>query len=188
MFKKNSLIVAICLVLTSNTAYAAGEGHAPSIGDTFIFWINFIVFYSLVFYLARKPAKKFWVDRKEKLYTDIKKSEIELEKANKLLSEATKKQELLSAEINILRNTLEHETELEVKSILRNCDVQKQNIEKQTVKTIELETIATKKQIQSNFAERVYTLASQKLKNVFTSDLDSAYRKKSFEGIKSFIK
>ena len=180
-------LILLILLAPSICLAAGGPDHVPSIADTVTYWLNFIIFSSILFYFVRKPTVNFWRTRRETLEEQILRGERELEAANAKVLEAKQLYESADKEVTEIKTTIAKETELEAAKVIESAKEQAERIKTQAARNAESENNAVKHEIQKEFAEKVYQTAKTKLKQEFTSDYDAEYRKSALSGLKNLI-
>ena len=95
------------LVLSATSAWASSSGHhEPSIADLGVFWVNFLVYVTLMFVLVRKPIASAWAARRASIMSavasatdEVNVAERELNATEALLRNLIAEQDRARAEI-----------------------------------------------------------------------------------------
>lgn len=74
-YKTTSILSASLLALAAFTAAPAfassGAGHSPSISDLGVFWVNFLIYVTLLYVLVRKAISNAWAARRASILASV---------------------------------------------------------------------------------------------------------------------
>ena len=116
-------ISALALTSVSCVAVAhasGGEGghHHPSIGDLTWFWVNFVIYVTLLTALVRKPLKTGWAARRARISQEVSAATAEVAAAERELMAVESLAKNIAAEQERARAEIVKQGELEAASLL----------------------------------------------------------------------
>jgi F0F1-type ATP synthase membrane subunit b/b' len=124
MNKKNSLIISAAIVIlgVSGSAFASGDaGHAPSISDLGVFWLNFTVYVVLLYVLAGKSISKAWAARRQSILSAVTSATDEVNAAERELNAAEALAKNLSADQERARADILRQAQVEADALVPRC-------------------------------------------------------------------
>jgi F0F1-type ATP synthase membrane subunit b/b' len=75
------------VVFTASPAFASSDaGHSPSISDLGVFWVNFLIYVTLLYVLVRKAIAKAWAARRESILASVTSATDEVNAADRELN------------------------------------------------------------------------------------------------------
>lgn len=172
----------ITILLSPGFALAAEHGH-PSIKDTYPYWINFIIFISVLTSLLIKPLKRFWNSRRELLDEGVNRGKKTLAAAEQELRLAQDRYRNITSEVESLKAQIHTESLKEAEKILSNAAEQAERIIANAGKSADAEKQAAVRAVQEDFADKVYEAARVKLQAEFSPEFDRGFREKAFKGV-----
>jgi len=85
--KITSIISASLVVLTVSPAFASSDaGHSPSISDLGVFWVNFLIYVTLLYVFVRKAISSAWAARRESILASVTSATDEVNAAERELN------------------------------------------------------------------------------------------------------
>jgi len=91
MNNKITSIISASLVafvaFTASPAFASSDaGHSPSISDLGVFWVNFLIYVTLLYVLVRKAIANAWAARRESILASVTSATDEVNAAERELN------------------------------------------------------------------------------------------------------
>lgn len=184
----SALAVAFAIVTQAAIVFAAeGHGHAPSIVDTFPYWVNFLIYLSALYLLLRNPVRESWAHRRANIRKVIESAEQEMALLERAIAHAKERLAQSDGEIATLTADIKREAEGESKSISSDSEKAARRIKEQAKDLIQAERKGAEAAVQRELAEKVIQLATERLKSETTNDTDRGRRLSAVTSINQLI-
>ncbi len=177
------------LVFSITPALAGGgEGHIPHISDILIFWVNFCIFFALLYWKSNKAIRNAWQSRRTNIEEAVNKGKIELSEAKTKLDEVRTRLSNLDAEVNEMGKVISEETGYEIKEMKEITDSELSRIEKQSRQSIEAEKVSAFRNLKNELADEIVKKATIVIKEKSNLGTDELRRKKSVSKLENLVR
>ena len=133
---------------------------------------NLILFCALLYYLLRKPVSTFFSSRSQKIKNEIEEASIIIDDAQKAYDANSDKLKLIDSEMSTIRNSIDTITNKKITEITENANFIANKTRKDTLDTIQLESIRLKSDIEYEVLNKSIELAQYEIKNDIDEEKD----------------
>lgn len=146
----------------------AGWGWLETIGR----WFNLLFLLGLIFYFARKPAARFFADRRQAIRKEIHEAAELRRQAQKKLAEIEARLETLDQELEQIREDARHQAELERQRILDQAAREADKIAASARREIDGLGRAVRKDLKAYAASLSVQLAEKRIRRDLTDEAE----------------
>lgn len=184
---KTSLQATIFLIFSPAILFAAGGGE-PHISHLFWYAVNFCLYIAFLFWALRKPVGKFWIKRRDEIEVAVTRGEREMQAAKAALMAATEKISSLTPEyLSAVVSQIEAEGQEEAKKIVEAARLSELQIKKNTEQSIKGEWVKSEQNVRNEIAERVIARATERVKSIYSEEMDQQRREKAVAGSAALV-
>lgn len=169
-------------------ALAEGGEHHGSISDLKWFWLNFLVYVTLLVVLLRKPVKAGWASRRAKIADAVSSATSEMAQAERELAAVEALTKNLTAEQQRARGEILSQGELEVQAIGQAATEKSARIRSQVKELLEGETRSAEVQFKSNLIARAVELSKERFKSGEYAGRQAAYVEAAADRAKRLVR
>ena len=181
-------LILISGLSISLIAFAEEHGHhIPSIWDTRFFWLNFIIYVSVLTYLLKKPITNGWTARRDAIESAVNSGKRELEAAQDKLQAAEGKMRMLDQEIIRITRDIETETQRESTLLIQDASKRAERIQVQAKEMADAEIKNAKAKIRAEVIDAVMKKAEDKIMQQVNESSDVQLRAATLGAVKGNI-
>jgi len=158
---KRGLGALLVVMGLTSPALAAG-GFSFTVEGFYI--IDFIIFVGLLWFFLKGPAKKFLVNRYEKVKSELEAATRLREEAEARLSELDKLVSQVESEVGAIRKQFEADGEREKARIMVEAEAQVEKIQLNARKTLEQEMAKLREQLEHELVAQVLEATEAKVR------------------------
>jgi len=155
------LLTALPLVVAASNAYASSGGE-PSISDLTVYWVNFLVYVTLMFVLVRKPIANGWAARRARIQETVASCATEVEKAERELNAIEALTKTLAAEQARAREEIISQAKVEAEGIVTQARERAARIREQSKELLAGESRSAESSFRASLVTRALTIAREK--------------------------
>ncbi|MDK2957011.1 MAG: F-type H+-transporting ATPase subunit b [Desulfovibrionales bacterium] len=155
------LIVALCAATAFASEGGGGEHHALPWMNFILRWINFIIFVGLIWYLAGKKIKDFFVGRQKGIKKDLEDLDQRRIEADKQLKEVEQSIANIEQEKQAIMDKAREDGEAAKAAIIAKAKESAEKIRAQAVLSAEHETQAAIDALRADMADMVVAAAAK---------------------------
>ena len=163
------------------------HGHHPSIADTFIYWINFLIFCGAMYFLTRKAISAAWTNRRAKLLLSIDGAKNEFVVANEKYEIAERRYMQLEDKINELKNTINSEADKESLNLVESAKKSVELSKAKAKQSIESELRVALKAMQKSAIENAFQKATSIMKSSVDDNMNNKLVEKAINDSSKFM-
>ncbi len=129
--------ILLSLLFVSAFAFASGDGNGST--DIVERTVNFLIFAGILYYLLATPVKNFFIGRSNDIAAELERVQEKLRESKRTKEAALQKiEEAEKFAVDLLESS-KKENKILNENIMRQCDMDIENIEKQNTALMELE-------------------------------------------------
>lgn len=162
------ILVAFFVLSGFGLAQAAGEGGEGSFADFGWRVVNFTILAGLLFYLATKKIRDFFLDRRMSVVTALKEAQQARDKAELRYQESLARLAAADEEIAELSRLIESQGRIERDKILAEANVMAQHIKEAAKARMEQQFIRLRQQLRAEAVTLSVELAEKMLRDKIT--------------------
>ncbi len=132
-------MVKILVSLLAFSAYALASGGGEGSTDIVQRTVNFLIFAGILYYLLATPVKNFFAGRSKDIATELERVQEKLRESKRAKENALQKIEEADKFAQELMESSKKENKILNETIMRQCDADIENIQKQSSALMELE-------------------------------------------------
>lgn len=184
-----SVIVAVIFTAVPAAAFAAAaeHHHVATFDDIKIYWFNFIVFATFLFFVLKGPFVRGWHARRVAIEEAVTRGERERSAAKEKLASAKRLIDNIQADTTTLAVNMKTETEQEAKQIISEAQARAARIGIQVNETIAAEKRLMEREVRKRVAKLVVETARNVLKSELSIGTDKALREETLNRAKELI-
>ena len=122
--------------------------------------------------MLRKPVSTFFSSRSQKIKNEIEEASIIIDDAQKAYDANSDKLKLIDSEMSTIRNSIDTITNKKITEITENANFIANKTRKDTLETIQLESIILKSDIEYEVLNKSIELAQYEIKNDIDEEKD----------------
>ena len=122
--------------------------------------------------MLRKPVSTFFSSRSQKIKNEIEEASIIIDDAQKAYDANSDKLKLIDSEMSTIRNSIDTITNKKITEITENANFIANKTRKDTLDTIQLESIRLKSDIEYEVLNKSIELAQYEIKNDIDEEKD----------------
>ncbi len=184
------LATSLTLVVAhSDFAFASGgAGHHPSIHDIVPFWVNFVIYISLMTVLLRKPIKNGWASRRNRIAEEVASATADMEAAERELAAVEALTKNLSQEQERARVEILKQGELESNSIVSAANDKATRLASSTQDLIEGESRSAQAHFRAALVAKAVELSKSKFQTGELAARQSQYVDAAIDRAKKLVR
>lgn len=171
-----AFIVSSMIIAEPAFAAAGGEGHHATFVDIIPYWVNFLIYVSVIYFIFRGSAAEAWRRRRANIESSISAIQREMQALETRIAEARGKLASIDKEIARIDTEIGREAEGESSLIAAEAERAAKRIREQGQDLIKAERRNVEAAVQKELAENVIRLATEKLKAESSLQADKARR------------
>lgn len=170
-----ALVVAIGALVSS--AYAASEGgeHHGSIADLTWYWVNFLIYVSLLYVLLCKPLVNGWAARRERIAQEVSSATSEMEAAERELKTIESLTKSIASDKERARADILKQGELEAEALLKSAKEKSARIKSQVADLLKGEARSAQAQFRATLVAKAVELSKARFQSGDFASRQSAY-------------
>ena len=150
--------ILLSLLFVSAFAFASGDGNEST--DIVERTVNFLIFAGILYYLLATPIKNFFVGRSNDIAAELERVQEKLRESKRTKEAALQKiEEAEKFAVDLLESS-KKENKILNENIMRQCDMDIENIEKQNTALMELEQRKMVRHVVESVMDEVLTQES----------------------------
>lgn len=180
----NFLALSAFIFLPAISAFCSDDSHASghgSLADLGIYWVNFLIYITALFFLLRGKVAAGWIARRDKIESDVTGGRIEIEAAENKIAVMRSRMDTIGEDIERVRETTEKETERESSEIVQGAQTRAQRISQRMRDSCSAEQRSAETEIRREIAETALKLAREQIMREVSAESDQAFRKAVIE-------
>lgn len=180
---------AISAIAIVEPAFAAGggDGHHASFVDIIPYWVNFLLYVSIMYFIFRGSAAEAWRRRRANIEASISAIEKEMAALEAKIGEARGKLASIDKDIERINTEIGREAEGESSLVLAEAERAAKRIREQGQDLIKAERRSIEASVQQELAENVIRIATEKLKAESSPQADRTRRDASLGHIGQLV-
>ena len=152
------------------------EGHAPTIGDLKLYWINFLLFLALMWFVTRKGVPQAWNARRLAIRDAAERGKRAALQAKAEVDAATQAMASVNQEMEQVARTIAQDGEAEARRIMEDARATAQQIERQIAGTIAAEQRALQHAVRQEMAATVMRKVEDRIGRELSPEVDVKLR------------
>ena len=168
--------VVIMTALPALCSEGAQEAHHGGLADLAVYWLNFLIYLGALFFILRKPVGAGWAARRNKIESDVIGGKIEIDAAEKKISDMRDRMDLIGDEIERIRDATEKEAERESAELVDAARVRAQRSSQRMRDSCAAEQRSAENSIRRQLAELALKMVRERLSGEITAENDKRYR------------
>ena len=152
------------------------EGHAPTIGDLKLYWLNFLLFLALMWFVTRKGVPQAWNARRLAIRDAAERGKRAALQAQAEVDAATQAMATVNQEMEQVARTIAQDGDAEARRIMEDARATAQQIERQIAGTIAAEQRALQHAVRQEMAATVMHKVEERIGRELSPEVDAKLR------------
>jgi F0F1-type ATP synthase membrane subunit b/b' len=189
-----SLALAFFGIAFSKIALAAGgqsEELPPPILDFVLskktYWINFLVYFSIVYYLCARAFPKIWQNRREEYLNAIETGKRKLAESEAQLAKARIFYEEVPEKVLAIKESLQKQVEIDSEQIIEEAKIKVSKLDQAGNENLVAASRALHQEFKKDLIALAIDKAKNKAKNAASADVEQRLQSKVLDRVSNLI-
>lgn len=181
------LVVAPLAAVQPALAAGGGDGHHASFVDIIPYWVNFLIYVSLIYLVFRGSAVEAWRRRRANIKKSISAIEEEMASLDAKIAEARAKLTGIGKDVERISTEIGREADSESSLVIADAERAAKRVREQGQDLIKAERRNVEVSVQQELVENVMRLATERLKAESNPETDRSRRDASIGHIGQLV-